>query len=178
MNNLKAFASKEAIYQEDLRTFVDWVLTSTSRGTAPYAVFTYRKNRKPNQTKINEWNTELEELERNLQRAIENEETSLTISSIRNQINAIEDLIDKESKSVRWQPAKVVVNEEDVPLFLRLIDESGKIEIYEALKATGLRLNEFLNPTENPSCQGIIIHEDGFDRQPWTREYTWKKEDE
>ena len=135
-------------------------------------MFTYRKNKKPNQQKINELNTELATLEENLQRAIENEETSLTISSIRNEINSIEDMIDRESKPIRWQPTKVVVNKEDIPLFLRLIDESGKIEIYEALKATGLRLNEFLNPTENPSCQGIIIHEDGYDRQPWTREYT------
>lgn len=178
MNNLKAFASREAICQEDLRTFVDWVITWTSRGAEPYVVITYRKNRKPNTSRIAEFNTELANLEENLQRAIENEETSLTISSIKNEIKRIEGLIASEAESIRWQPAKVVVNEEDLPLFLRVIDESGKMEVYEALKATGLRLNEFLNPTENPSCQGIIIHEDGYDRQPWTREYTWKKEDE
>ena len=182
MKNLKDFARNDKILTDDLRTFVDWVITATSRELDKFCTITYRKKRTPNQTKINEWNTELEELNRNLARAIENEEPALVISGLRNEINSIEGLINREGENIRRQPAKVVVNEEDLPFFLRLIDESWKIEVYEALKFTGLRLNEFINPdpTREPSPQGILE----TDPETWawiqrrTREYTWNKKEE
>lgn len=182
MKNLKDFARQDKILKDDLRFFTDWVITAISRELDPFAIITYRKSRTPNQTKINEWNTELEELNRNLARAIENEEPALVISWLRNEINIIEWLISREWETIRRQPAKVVVNQEDLPLFLRLIDESGKTEVYEALKFTGLRLNEFINPdpTKEPSPQGIVE----TDPETWawiqrrTREYTGNKKEE
>jgi len=182
MKNLKDFARNDKITTVDLRTFTDWVITATSRELDKFCTITYRKNRTPNQAKINEWNTELEELNQNLTRAINNEEPALTISWIKNEIKRLEGLINLEGESIRRQPAKVVVNEEDLPLFLRTIDESWKTEIYEALKSTWLRLNEFLNPdpTRDASPQWIVIHdfETWGDRQPWTWEYTGAKREE
>lgn len=180
MNNLKTFASSEAIQHEALRTFVDWVIYWTTRGSNNPVVITYTKKNWASQKEINEAHTQLEELERNLQNAIDTEEPSSTIYSIRNQIKQQEKWIDNLSKPYKFQPAKVVVNREDLPRFLRYIDESWKVEVYEALKATGLRLNEFINPTEEPSCQGILELdlETWAWLQRWTREYTWSKKEE
>ncbi len=180
MKNLKQFASSEAIYQETLRSFNDWFIIWTSRGSEPRVVITYVKNRKPNTQAIQEYNATLEQLENNLEKEINNWGDRYVLSSLRKEILRYEGLISKESDTSRLQQAKVVVNEEDLPLFLRLIDQSGKLEVYEALKATGLRLNEFLNPTENPSCQGYVEYdyETGADKQYWTREYTWEKKEE
>lgn len=182
MKNLKDFARNDKISTVDLRTFTDWVITATSRELDKFCTITYRKNRTPNQARINEWNTELEELNQNLTRAIENEEPALTISGIKNEIKRLEGLINLEWESIRRQPAKVVVNEEDLPFFLRLIDESGKTEVYEALKNTWLRLNEFINPDveREPSPQGIVETDPETKAriQKWTREYTGAKREE
>ena len=182
MKNLKDFSRQDKISTVDLRNFTDWVLTATSRELDNFCTITYRKTRKPNQTQINEWNTELEELNNNLRNAIEEEEPSLVIAWIRKEIRRLEGLVALEGETIRRQPAKVVINEDDLPLFLRTIDESWKTEIYEALKSTWLRLNEFLNPdpTRDASPQWIVIHdfETWGDRQPWTWEYTGAKREE
>ena len=180
MNNLKTFASSEAIQHEALRTFVDWVLYWTTRGDNNPVVITYTKKNNVSQKIINEYNTQLSELESNLQSAIDGEEPSSVIYSIRQDIKRIEGLLNDLSKPYKFQPAKVVVNREDLPRFLRYVDESGKFEIYEALKATGLRLNEFINGSEEPSCQWVLELdlETWAWLQRWTREYTWNKKEE
>lgn len=48
----------------------------------------------------------------------------MEINGIKSQIKNVEFRIQRESEEVRQQPVKVVVNEEDLQYFLRLIDES------------------------------------------------------
>lgn len=192
MKNLKALARNDKFNEETIRTFKDWFLKIGSFENEPRAVFTYFKNRLINQAEINKRDNELEELNRNLNKAIEDWETAFTISSIRKEIYKIEKAIEREGQTIREQPAKCMVNEEDIKLFLKLIDQNFKYNsVYDTLKATWLRLNEMIDSdnipvitTETgetvkaPSPQWIIIHEDGYDRQPRTREYTGEKREE
>lgn len=182
---LSNFTRNDKINVETLRSFKDWFIRATSRELDNYCTITYYKYRKPNQTLINELNTELEELNRNLNTAYE-EENQMEINGIKSQIKNVEFRIQRESEEVRQQPVKVVVNEEDLPYFLRLIDESWSYEVYEAVKSTGLRLWEFINEDnipvvetetgekiKTPSPQWIVEDtKDNGREQKWTREYT------
>lgn len=155
---LQNFTRTDKVISADLRKFADGFIRATSREADKFCVITYYKNRKVNQQLINEKSSQLVQLERDLNEAYE-EENQMEINSLKSQINALEYAISREAEEIRLQPAKVVINEGDLPFFLRLIDESGKFEVYEALKATGLRLNEFINKDnlpENPSSQGIL----------------------
>lgn len=177
MNNLKQFASTAKVETVTLRSFSDWIIQWTSRGNEPRVVITYCKNRKPNREVLFSLNSEIEQLHSSLN----HEEDISAIRSIRNRIANLETQVDIESRSIQKMSCKCVVNEEDLLRFLQLIDQSGEIEVYKALKATGLRYNEFINEEViNPSSQWIeeYDYETWATLQRWTREYTWKKRDE
>ena len=173
MKNLQAYVSNDKTVRETLRTFTDGCIYGTTRESQPFVVITYSKNRKPNKPQLDEWNNEITELEGNLQREIEGWSDIFTIRSLKNQIKNLESLIENESQTARLQPAKVVVNEEDLRKFLELIDTAWSCEVYESLKNTGLRLNEFINPeVEKVSPQWIVEK----DRETWSdlQRRTWE----